>query len=235
MAASDGGMNTLVRDDVDAARAAVAPYTRPFLGVYDLWVIQFSNRFAWRCSPEVMLHLYNEHLGRRHLEVGPGSGWYLANAELPAECSITLMDLNPTPLAYTRQRLEAAGDCVVSTVSGSVSEPVPEGAGYGFDSIALNFVLHCVPGSFAQKGVAFGHLAHVLADDGVLFGSTILNRRPSTLFGRALSLAYGQVGAFNNTDDDRAGLEASLAAAFKKFSIAEVGDVTLFTAQRPRR
>ncbi|WP_281289389.1 class I SAM-dependent methyltransferase [Nocardia ninae] len=181
-----------------------------------------------------MLELYNQHLGERHLEVGPGSGWYLAKATMPAAGEVTLVDLNPTPLAYTRRRLESLGHRV-HTVSHNVLEPVPASVGTGFTSVGINFVMHCVPGSFAQKGVAFAHLARVLADEGTLFGSTILNRRPGTLFGRTLTFAYGRLGAFNNTRDDQAGLETALQAAFKQVTITEVGDVTLFTARRPRR
>ncbi|WP_280458545.1 class I SAM-dependent methyltransferase [Nocardia carnea] len=223
----------MVEED-SASRVAAAPYTWPFLTVYDLWVIRLSNQCAWRCDARVMLGLYRDHLGDRHLEVGPGSGWYLANSGRQFDGEMVLMDLNPVPLAYTRRRLEKVG-CVVNAVAGSVLDPVPEAAGSRFDSIGLNFVMHCVPGSFAEKGVAFEHLARVLSDDGVLFGSTILGHRSRTVFGRALSAVYTRVGAFNNGRDDREGLEEALGAAFRTFSVAEVGDVTLFTARSPRR
>ncbi|MEU3011737.1 class I SAM-dependent methyltransferase [Nocardia asteroides] len=222
----------MARDDRE--HKATAPYTRAFLTVYDVWVIRLSNRFAWRCDAEVLLDLYNRHLGRRHLEVGPGSGWYLANAAGPNPVELTLTDLNPSPLAFTARRVQEAGRAVES-VRGSVLEPVPAAAGRGYDSVGVNFVLHCVPGDFAAKGVAFRHLAEVLADDGVLFGSTILGQRPRTLFGRALSEIYCRVGAFNNRDDERGALERALGAAFDEFTVRDVGDVTLFTGRRPRR
>ncbi|MFI8976999.1 class I SAM-dependent methyltransferase [Nocardia asteroides] len=222
----------MARDDRE--HQATAPYTRAFLTVYDTWVIRLSNRFAWRCDAEVMLELYHRHLGRRHLEVGPGSGWYLAKAAGPGLTQLTLMDLNPTPMAFTARRVEKA-QRVVTSVLGSVLEPVPDAAGRGYDSVGINFVLHCVPGDFAAKGVAFRHLGDVLAEDGVLFGSTILGQRPRTLFGRALSEIYCRVGAFNNRDDERGELERALGAAFGEFTVRDVGDVTVFTGRRPRR
>lgn len=227
MTASDG-------DTKNEASRAAAPYTRPFLTLYDLWVIRLSNRFAWQCPAEVMLGLYNDNLGRRHLEVGPGSGWYLANTDLSATESITLMDLNPVPADFTARRLADSG-CAVETVNGNVLEPVPGAAGGGFDSVGVNFLLHCVPGGFGEKGAAFRHLAKVLDDDGCLFGSTILAQTPPTMFGRLLYCAYGRVGAFNNGRDARPELEVALRAAFREYSIAEVGAVTLFVARRPRR
>lgn len=219
--------------DKDAVRAA-EPYTPAFLAIYDLWVIRLSDRFAWRCPAEVMLATYDKHLGRRHLEVGPGSGWYLVNARRPAGSVITLMDLNPVPLEHTRKRLRGKG-CEVRTVTGNVLDRVPDSAGTGFDSIALNFVMHCVPGSFAEKGGAFIHLARVLDEDGTLFGSTILNQRPDSLFGRALATVYTRVGAFNNATDDRESLESALRSAFAAVEFTDVGDVTLFTGRHPLR
>ncbi|MET8427837.1 class I SAM-dependent methyltransferase [Nocardia sp. NPDC004860] len=218
----------------DAAQIAAEPYTPVFLAIYDVWVIKLSDRFAWRCPAERMLEPYDKLVGARHLEVGPGSGWYLVNTQLPADCAVTLLDLNPTPMEHTRRRLQGKAGRV-ETVTASVLEPVPAEAGSGYDSIGINFVFHCLPGSFAEKGVAFTHLAQVLADDGVLFGSTILNQRPATLFGLALTAAYSRAGAFNNGADDHAGLEAALTAAFADVELTDVGDVTLFTARQPRR
>jgi SAM-dependent methyltransferase len=216
-------------------QAAVAPYTTPFLTVYDLWVVKLSNSYAWRCDAKQMLDMYDANISDRHLEVGPGSGWFLAHTKFPTtDPSVTLIDLNPNSMKFTARRL---GDAQVATVGGSVLDPIPTEAGRDFASIGINYVLHCVPGNWDQKGVAFRNLAQVLADDGVLFGSTILGRdRPAkNLFGRALMSAYNRIGAFNNRDDDREGLEAALAAAFVDVELTDIGDVTLFTARQPKR
>lgn len=219
-----------------AVRSAVAPYTSAFLMVYDFWVIRLSNSYAWRCAASSLLAMYRQYLGRRHLEVGPGSGWYLVNAEFPVDRpQITLMDLNRTPLEFTRRRLGERGE--VTVVAGSVLDPVPVEVGVGYDSIGLNFVMHCVPGDFTSKGVAFAHLSRVLADDGVLFGSTILgpDSGRGTVFGRTLRWFYSRVGAFNNSGDARHGLEAALSGAFAEIVVSQVGEVTTFTARCPRR
>ncbi|MFC9999636.1 class I SAM-dependent methyltransferase [Nocardia sp. NPDC127526] len=229
------GRGVKAMTEKDAAQTAAKPYTPAFLAIYDLWVIKLSDRYAWRCPAEVMLEPYNKLLGARHLEVGPGSGWFLVNAALASDAEITLLDLNPTPMGHTRRRLHGKAR-QVHTVTASVLEPLPEETSTGgFDSVGINFVMHCLPGDFTEKGVAFTHLAKVLADDGVLFGSTILNQRPATLFGRALTAAYTRVGAFNNAGDDHAGLRSALEPAFEEVELTDIGDVTLFTARRPRR
>ena len=43
-----------------------------------------------------------------------------------------------------------------------------------FDSAALSYVLHCLPGPQSQKAAAIRNAAAVLAPEGVLFGGTVL-------------------------------------------------------------
>jgi hypothetical protein len=44
----------------------------------------------------------------------------------------------------------------------------------GFDSISLNYLLHCLPGNLASKSIVFERVKPLLGDGGVIFGSTIL-------------------------------------------------------------
>ena len=69
------------KTDDKAVQAGAAPYTAPFLHIYDLWVVHLSNDLAWRCSRERFVERYARHVGRGHLEVGPGSGWYMASED----------------------------------------------------------------------------------------------------------------------------------------------------------
>ncbi|MBF4338849.1 class I SAM-dependent methyltransferase, partial [Vibrio anguillarum] len=45
-----------------------------------------------------------------------------------------------------------------------------------FESISVNYLLHCLPGNLIDKGIMFKHLKEHLNDGGVLFGSTILGK-----------------------------------------------------------
>ena len=218
--------------DQKAVRAGAAPYSKAFLNIYDVWVVHLSNDYAWRCGRDRFLELYSCNVGARHLEVGPGSGYYLANAKFGARAAITLMDLNANSLDHSKRRL---AEYEVSTIEGNILEPLPTQLG-AFDSIGVNYVLHCVPGAWPEKGVAFSHLARVLADDGVLFGSTILGPGVKrNLFAKALTETYNAVGAFHNRADDYDGLVKALDAAFAHVTVSMVGNVALFTARGPRR
>lgn len=58
-----------------------AIYSPLMLKLYDWWVLGISNRYAWRCSTDaVLLPFFRQHVGRRHLDVGVGTGFYPVHA-----------------------------------------------------------------------------------------------------------------------------------------------------------
>jgi hypothetical protein len=63
------------------------------------------------------------------------------------------MDLNPAPLEVAAQRLRRYRP---NTHRANALEPfgLPPGA---FDSVGLNWLLHCLPGDIATKSVVFDH------------------------------------------------------------------------------
>ncbi|MDH6681056.1 hypothetical protein M2284_005299 [Rhodococcus sp. LBL1] len=71
----------------------------------------------------------------------------------------------------------------------------------------------------------------------MFFGSTILGTGvPHNPLGKALCALYnGSMKVFHNRDDDQAGLEAALDAAFETVDLAVVGTVAVFAARGPRR
>ncbi|UQB75936.1 class I SAM-dependent methyltransferase (plasmid) [Rhodococcus ruber] len=225
------------RDEVtQAEKDGAALYNRAALAVYDTVVLRWSNGLVWRCPTERLLAHYDRHLSGRHLDIGPGTGWYLQNATYPTpEPEITLMDLNPSTMELTSRRLAGRG-IVAAAHTGSVLAPIDIEHG-PFESVAANFVMHCVPGAWQDKGVAFGHIADVTAEEGVFFGSTILGRGvPHNLAGKALSTIYNDASnIFSNRQDDRSGLEAALEAAFDNVEVEEIGTVAVFAARGPRR
>ncbi|EKT79085.1 putative methyltransferase [Rhodococcus opacus M213] len=219
-----------------AEKAGAAPYSRALLSVYDTVVLRWSNTLVWRCPSERLLAHYNSHVGGRHLDIGPGSGWYLRRAIYPTlNPMVVLLDLNPNTLQITTARLADRG-ITAATHTGSILGRLPADIGV-FDSVAANFVLHCVPGTWVEKGRAFGHIAQVMTEDGVFFGSTILDTGVHhTPLSRALNSLYnGPIKLFHNRGDDLDGLHTALAAAFGEVEITIVGSVAVFAARLPRR
>jgi ubiquinone/menaquinone biosynthesis C-methylase UbiE len=64
-------------------------------------------RVVWRCPTPPVIERYRKHLGHRHLDVGPGTGYFIEKAAPPAGTEITLLDPNPNVLARCSRRLAA--------------------------------------------------------------------------------------------------------------------------------
>jgi SAM-dependent methyltransferase len=174
---------------------------------------------------------YRQHLGRRHLDVGPGTGYFLEKAEPPAGTEVTLLDPNPNVLARTSRRRAAMHP---TAVEADVMKPLPVGG--PFDSAALNYVLHCLRGPQPNKGVAIRNVAAVLAPDGALFGGTVLGTvERHTRSARAVLWAFNREGSFDNLNDTADGLREILDESFRSVEVDVIGSVAHFTAIGPRR
>lgn len=210
--------------------AGAAVYSPLVLRAYDAWVLGVSNRWAWRCpTRSVLLPFYRTHLGRRHLDVGVGTGFYLQRAAATTASEVALLDLNPTSLDAAARRLARphAGLYVRD-----VMQPVDLGGAAAFDSIALFYLLHCLPGTMTEKADVFAHLKPHLAGGGVLYGATILGDAAGhNAFGRALMRIYNRKGIFGNRNDTADALSAALRRHFATVELRVHGVVALFAAR----
>ena len=213
----------------EKAAAGTAVYSKRVLSIYDLFVLGFSNTFAWRCSSQHILRFFNEHVSGNHLDVGVGTGYFLDRCRFPVSApALALLDLNPNSLEVAAQRLSRYQPRTFQAdVLALQSVPVP-----GFDSISLGYLLHCLPGDMPDKAVVFHHLKPWLNAGGVLFGTTILGQNVThNMLGRGLMGLYNRRGIFSNWQDDAATLEQILAANFAHYQIEMIGCVALFVAQ----
>lgn len=217
-------------DRNDPAYKGQAGYNRFLLAIYDRFVLGFMARRVWRVPIPPVVEHYRRHLGRRHLDVGPGTG-YLLEKTAPDGTALTLLDPNPNVLAYCSRRLAAMRP---TTVEADVMKPLPvEGP---FDSAALSFVLHCLRGPQPAKAVAIRNIAAVLEPDGVLFGGTVLGTAERhTAPARAVLWAFNRQGGFDNLGDTAEGLRAILEGSFHTVEVDVIGSAALFAATSPRR
>jgi SAM-dependent methyltransferase len=213
------------------AEAGQAVYSPLVLAAYDAFVLGLSNTYVWRCRSATMLARYDRFAGPRHLDAGVGTGWFLDRCRWRGHRpEITLLDLNENSLCTAARRIERYEPRLVHA---NVLEPVDLGED-DFDSIGLNYLLHCLPGAVDVKtGEVVRNLAERLKPGGVLFGSTILGRgvRHNAL-GRALMRLYNRKGIFANLEDDAEGLRRGLAAQLGSVELEIVGAVALFAARR---
>jgi SAM-dependent methyltransferase len=217
-------------DRDDAAYKGQREYTRLFLTIYDSLVLGFFAPVVWRCPPTRLVEEYRRHLGHRHLDVGPGTGYFLDRAGISDGRPVTLLDPNLNVLDYASRRLQRLE---VTSVEADVCKPLPV---HGrFDSAALNGVLHCLPGPLPRKAAAIANVAAVLAPTGVLFGATILgDSEHNTRLSRTVLKANNRRGTFDNLGDTREGLREILKASFVDVDLETVGSMAIFAATNPR-
>jgi SAM-dependent methyltransferase len=215
-------------------RSRIRPRARrlhqDLLAIYDLFVLGFSNSFAWKCPSRVILDFYNQHVSDRHLDVGVGTGYFLDRCRFPGEKpAIALLDLNPNSLAATAKRLHRYQP---TCHQADVLQPIDAGLS-DLTSIGMNYLLHCLPGTLSTKRAAFANLKPLLRSGGVIFGSTILGKGVYRNFpARTLSGLYNRKGIFSNREDALPDLEAGLREHFVDTEVRVQGCVALFSGRK---
>jgi hypothetical protein len=139
-----------------------------------------------------------------------------------------LADLNPNSLQVAAKRLQRYHPR--ATIA-NVLKPLPIEA--EFDSIAVNYLLHCLPGNLSDKGVVLKNLKPLLSENGgVVFGTTILGAgvRQNAL-ARILMRVYNSKGIFGNSHDRAADLERILKENFRGSIIHVVGCAAFFAGR----
>ncbi len=216
-------------DRNDPAYRGQSDYGRALLALYDPFVLGPIARFVWRFPTNEHVRLYREHVRPNHLDVGPGTGYFLEHAGLAPGSRVTILDPNPNVLRHVTARLR---DLEITAVQADVLKPLPIPG--PFDSAALSLVLHCLPGPMERKALAIANVARVMAPGGVLFGASVLGRSARhTRLGRAFLWAFNKRGAFGNLDDTEAGLRDILERSFRNVDLRTVAGTAVFVATDP--
>lgn len=215
----------------DAVRDGYKAYDERALTFYDAFVFRGSLPWFWRCPLAALTDLYTRSLGVRHLELGVGTGYLMEHSRFPvSNPKITLVDMNEATLDYTAKRMR-----FFETVKivGNALEPLAV-APASHDSAALSLLMHCVPGSLLEKGVAIRHAAATVRPGGVVFGSTVLSQGiPVTRAGRWMMKNLNKKGIFHNGQDSLQDLRTVLEQNFADFELYTRGCVALFRARNP--
>lgn len=204
-------------------------YTPLILKLYDLWVLQISNNYAWRCHTDnILLRHFQTNMATKHLDIGVGTGYYIANIK-DGSNDITLLDLNPNSLSAAAKRI---GEHRIShVIQHDIFMPLPESEKGQYDSVTLYYLLHCLRGTMHEKARAIEHASQALTDRGTLHGSTILGKGVEhNGFGRYLMKVYNKKGIFSNAEDSLEDLRTVLERYFYKVDIRQYGVVAVFTA-----
>lgn len=218
-------MNTIS----DESTAGQAVYSKKVLSFYDLWVLGISNSWIWKCRTKNILRWLNQNLTTNHLDVGVGTGYYLDRCTFPVnDIRLGILDLNSNSLEFTSKRVSRYTPEVYQA---NILQSLPEQS-QKFDSVSLNYLLHCLPGNITTKATLFDHLTPWLNPGAIISGSTILHEGvPKSFIAKRLMHVYNQKQIFSNTSDSLDALQSQFSNRYTNVEIKIIGCVALFRAQ----
>ncbi|PRC94068.1 class I SAM-dependent methyltransferase [Solimicrobium silvestre] len=202
-------------------------FNKASLSIYDFILYGFISKYAWGSSIQRLDAHYKKYVSLSHLEVGVGTGYLLNRIKFATPSPrLALMDLSQACLEKTKIKVSRyAPEIYVQNLLEPMQRSIPQ-----FDSVSINYVLHCIPGSISQKCQALLHLKPLLKQDGILFGTTVLSTGvPKNLLARPAMSFLNLLGVFNNSEDSAIDLEKFLKAHFKITHFEVIG-VTAFFA-----
>jgi 2-polyprenyl-3-methyl-5-hydroxy-6-metoxy-1,4-benzoquinol methylase len=209
--------------------AGQAVYSKSVLSIYDIVVLGISNRWIWKCKSSNILAHYNANISSNHLDVGVGTGYFLDRCQFPSDKPrVGIMDLNQNTLDFAARRIARY---TPETYQQNILEPI-ETEIKVFDSVGINYLFHCVPGSLTEKTVAFDHLKVLMNPGCQIFGSTILQGGvPTSWSAKKLMKTYNKKGIFSNTKDSLKDLQTALTQRFQDVKVEVIGCVALFSGR----
>lgn len=215
-------MNTLAATTPDSIKA----YSPLGLALYDPLIMNGLAPMVWDCPSARLVDHYREHLSPNHADVGVGTGYCLDRAGVGLE-RLALIDLQPHCLEYTARRLARFRP---QCHRRDVLQPV-RGIGPAFDSVALNGVLHCLPGALRDKARVFDHLAPLLRPGATIFGCTLVSDQVALRWRRRAAHALlNSLRVIDNRRDYVADLRAALESRYVDCRIEITGCFALFSA-----
>ncbi|MFE7430602.1 class I SAM-dependent methyltransferase [Streptomyces sp. NPDC057545] len=215
----------------ERVEAGVHSYSRKMLAVYDLWILGAVCPAVWHCSRKQMRAHYDRNIGARHLDLGPGTGYFLRTCQYPvANPEVTLVDLNTDVLRTASARLSSHRP---RWFRRDVLQPLNLGD-LRFTSVGMNLLLHCLPGGMPHKSAVFDHVLPYLEPGGRVFGSTVLAHgvHHGRLAPKALE-ALNRDNDMDNAEDSLDQLTTELAKRFTEHRVTVQGSVALFEGTAP--
>src|SRR5438876_12319400 len=89
----------------DPAFAGQRDYSPLLLRLYDPLVLGPIARFVWRCPTPNLLASYRAGIREPHLDIGPGTGYFIDHSGIQDGARVTIVDPNPNVLRHAAGRL----------------------------------------------------------------------------------------------------------------------------------
>lgn len=196
--------------------------------LYDVVLYGFITPFFWKCPTTILMDNYVDNVSSNHLEIGVGSAYFLDNT-LSEEFKprLALMDLNTNCLNKAAKKLQIYRPEIYHQ---NILDPIDSNIAK-FDSIGMNYVLHCVEGSFKKKTHALQHIKSLLNTGGVFYGATLLNGGVSrSWLARCLMRLLNALCIFSNNNDNLTDFCLAMQASFDQVEVRVQGCAVIFKA-----
>ncbi|CAK40781.1 hypothetical protein AnigIFM60653_007635 [Aspergillus niger] len=216
-------------------------YTPWRLFIYDIWVLGIVSTLAWGCRISTyLIPLFRSNVGKKHLDIGAGTGYYLNQARIPSTTQLTIVDNETHALNVALARCKHPSTQTHGIVT-DILQPSPFPETYltnndkKFDSVSMYYLLHCLPVPVASKCKIFTHLKKYMTEDGVVHGANVLGKgvRKDNWFARIIRRGCLNHGVFHNEEDNAYEFERALRENFWEVETWVVGSVFVFRAKRP--
>jgi len=203
-------------------------FSKIIFRIYDRILLKYAMPIIWKCKVSEIENLYNRHLSQKHLDIGAGTGYFIKKSNrLENNTKITIMDINPVCLNICKEQLK---EYSINIYEHDILKPIPDTE--KFDSIALNLLLHCLPGDMISKQSIFLDAKNRLNRKGTIFGTTfILNKAKLNILTWIWFRIFNITGLLNNRKDRLADLENILENNFQHYTIQAIGHCILFSAR----
>ena len=222
-------MSLVKESDIKKGQAV---YTPIMLKLYNLWVLEISNQFIWRCPRAKQLEQFNKYISSNHLDIGVGTGYYLKSCKMPPQPKVSLMDLNLNCLNEAKETL-LKNEIAATTYHADIFKKQPA-LSEKFSSISMNYLLHCLPGNMQIKEACIYNAISMLQPYGILFGATILaDKNFHTTASQFLCNFYNKKGIFSNQEDSHEALLQVLNKHLNDVNVSVIGCVAVFKGVKP--
>lgn len=170
------------------------------LNNYDYLVNNINCKYAWKCNQSVIKNLYKNNISKNHLEIGPGTGYFLKDYNFD---NLFLMDINRDILKASQDNLKINSKNI-NIYQHNIFEDDNKVNNLNLDSIGLTYVLHCVPGKldFLLNNL----VKNINNNNYTIFGATVIPNNNDFIASTELFF-LNKTGVFSNYNDKMSDLE----------------------------
>ena len=193
---------------------------------YDRLVNEINCEKVWGCKKKYIIDNYNRNINSNHLEIGPGTGYFLKKQNLDVNLNkLTLIDINKNILDYSKNNLQSEYSDIDILSHNLFTSKIP--TDIKFNSVGINYVLHCVPGNLQTKLDKL--ISNLGNNEYNLFGASVIcDSININLLAEYEIIFLNAFGIFNNNYDTYEELNEYLNNTNLNFSLKRRGYVAIF-------